>query len=363
MVKNNQIIEDKQYCMESFLQFRFIEDRNKTFKSGVIPTNFQSDAPFYHIKNSEDLENSLRDYINDLFSEKQGETALMLSGGIDSAVLAALVPEGTKCYTFRSNIPGTADESPFAKEYAEANGLDHEVIDIDWQDFVDYTPKLMHRKGAPIHSISVQIYKAASVAREAGFTNVVFGESADLLFGGQDGLFGTRRSMEEFASRYSYVDPSKVLKEGQMLYEPFERHTVDGIVNTQKFARDIYYRESSDSYDVSCSEAGVHFRSPFSKMIVDVELDIDRIASGDNKYFIREVYNRLYPDAQPRKKTPMTRAVDEYMKDWSGPKRPEFLNDIDISDFSGDQKWYIFCLEWYLNMIDNVEPSMPSIAS
>ena len=67
MANNNQIIEDKRYSMESFLQFRFIEDRNKTFKSGVIPTNFQSDAPFYHIKNSEDLENSLRDYINDLF--------------------------------------------------------------------------------------------------------------------------------------------------------------------------------------------------------------------------------------------------------------------------------------------------------
>lgn len=363
MVKNNQIIEDKQYCMESFLQFRYIEDRNKTFKSGVIPTNFQSDAPFYYIKNSTDLEKALRDYISGLFSEKQGKTALMLSGGIDSAMLAALVPKDTKCYTFRSNIPGTTDESPFAKEYAEANGLEHEVIDIDWQDFVDHTPKLMRRKGAPIHSITAQIYKAAAVARDAGFTNVLFGESADSLFGGLDELFGTKRSLEQFTERYSFVDPRMVLKEGRMNYEPFERHTIDETVNTQRFMRDIFFRESSDSYDVACSEAGVHFRSPFSKMIVDIELDIDRIASGDSKYIIREVYNRLYPNAKPRKKTPMPRAVDEYMQDWSGPQRPEFLNDIDINEFTGDQKWYIFCLEWYLNMIDGVESSMPSIAS
>ena len=47
---------------------------------------------------------------------------------------------------------------------------------------------------------------------------------------------------------------------------------------------------------------------------------------------------------------PMPRPVDEYFKTWEGPKRPEFRKDIDMTIFSGNQKWQIFCLEKFLEM-------------
>lgn len=49
-------------------------------------------------------------------------------------------------------------------------------------------------------------------------------------------------------------------------------------------------------------------------------------------------------------KVPMPRPVDEYFKTWGGPKRPEFRDDIDMSKFTGNQKWQMYCLEKYLEM-------------
>ncbi len=51
-------------------------------------------------------------------------------------------------------------------------------------------------------------------------------------------------------------------------------------------------------------------------------------------------------------KLPMPRPVDAYFKDWAGPVRPEFRSDIDMSRYTGNQKWLIWCLERFLNMIE-----------
>ncbi len=32
----------------------------------------------------------------------------------------------------------------------------------------------------------------------------------------------------------------------------------------------------------------------------------------------------------------MPRMVDEFFKDWNGPKRPEFGDDIDITKYTGN---------------------------
>ena len=46
----------------------------------------------------------------------------------------------------------------------------------------------------------------------------------------------------------------------------------------------------------------------------------------------------------------MPRPVDAYFKDWEGPKRPEFREDIDMSKLTGNQKWQLYCLEKFLDM-------------
>ena len=59
-----------------------------------------------------------------------------------------------------------------------------------------------------------------------------------------------------------------------------------------------------------------------------------------------------YPEIPTPEKIPMPRPVDAYFKTWAGPTRPEFKKDLDMSQFTGNQKWQIWCLEKYLNMIE-----------
>ena len=47
----------------------------------------------------------------------------------------------------------------------------------------------------------------------------------------------------------------------------------------------------------------------------------------------------------------MPRGVGVWLKDWKGPSRDEFLPNC-VNDLSGDQKWYVYALEWFLNLID-----------
>ena len=59
-----------------------------------------------------------------------------------------------------------------------------------------------------------------------------------------------------------------------------------------------------------------------------------------------------YPDIPVPEKLPMPRPVDMYFKDWEGPKRPEFKPDLDMTKYTGNQKWLLWCLEQFLNMVD-----------
>ena len=159
---------DKKYCMSSFLMYRAIVDENKCFSKDYIPSHFKINFPRVPISNSLDLELTIRRFVEEWTSD--GKAALALSGGIDSAIIARFMPTGSKVYTFQCIVPGkeVTNEVPQALKYVKECGLKHEVIPIYWKDMEKYAPLLMKNKGAPIHSIEVQIYKAALKAKEDG---------------------------------------------------------------------------------------------------------------------------------------------------------------------------------------------------
>ena len=53
-------------------------------------------------------------------------------------------------------------------------------------------------------------------------------------------------------------------------------------------------------------------------------------------------------------KTPMPRPMNEWMMNYSGPKREEFISYLNMSNFTGDQKWLIYSLEQFLNLLDEI---------
>lgn len=343
--------ENKNYCMSSFLMLRTIYGHDKTFKKGIVPNFFEENDDRKNVKDSFELEDRLKEVLTKQCEGKKA--AIALSGGIDSAILAKYMPEGSIAYTFKCIVPGmeVVDESPIAAKYAKECGLEHRIIEIYWDDFEKYSIELMKHKGAPIHSIEVQIYKASLRAKEDGVDVLVFGESADVNFGGQDGLLSKDWTIAEYIERYSYLLPYKVLKNPEIINEPFIKYSNNGYILTHEFNRHAYYEESMGSYKNATELANIELCAPFSKTFLSVPLDLNRIRKGENKYLVREIFNRLYPSFVIPVKTPMPRPMNEWFKNWKGPVRNEFLDNC-VSNLTGDQKWLVWSLEKFLNIID-----------
>lgn len=258
-------------------------------------------------------------------------------------------------YTFRCRVPGkkVVDESEHAAHFAEICGLKHVVVDIYWADVKSVADELMLHKGAPIHSIETQIYLAAQKVLADGFTKFIFGENADIIFGGMDGLISKDWLFGEFVDRYSYVLPYKVLKTPQMPLAPFNEFEDDGHIDGHNFINKYFRQEALGTYTNACQTAGVEFVAPYAMTYLAEPIDYARIRGGESKYIIREAFKKLFPNENLAPKIPMPRPVNEWFENWKGPVRAEFLPHC-TDNMTGNQKWMVYCLERFLNLSDKV---------
>ena len=195
--------------------------------------------------------------------------------------------------------------------------------------------------------------QAALQAKKDGIETMIIGDAADYVFGGMDGLHAKDWKYEEFKKRYIYIDPELVLNHPVDMNYAFEKYRIgqDGI-DYISFMHEYTDIESYASYDNAFNTAEMSFVDPYEIMKMADPLDLNRIRNGESKYLIRELFKIRYPELTLPEKKPMPRPVDEYFKCWSGPVCSEFRKDIDISLYSGNQKWMLWCLERYLNNIE-----------
>ena len=88
---------DKEFCMSSWLMFRTIVDKDLCFAEGIKDFHVHPSTDRTPIHNSQELENALRQQM--AIATAGGHTALALSGGIDSAILAKMMPKGSLAYS------------------------------------------------------------------------------------------------------------------------------------------------------------------------------------------------------------------------------------------------------------------------
>lgn len=329
--------------------YRYIYDESINF--GLSRKNVNINDKRTPISNGDELIDFLSAQIKAATAD--GKAALALSGGIDSAILAKFMPEGSTAYTFRCLVPGkkVIDESERAAHYAEICKLNHKIIDIYWEDVEAVVDKLMLRKGAPIHSIEAQIFIAAQKALANGCSKFIFGENADIIYGGMDGLLSKDWTFGEFVERYSYVLPYKVLRNPQMPLAPFEEFETDGRIDGHEFINKYFRQEALGTYSNACSTANMEIIMPYSLTIMANPIDYNKVRSGESKYIVREAFRKLYPGESLPRKTPMPRPVDEWFENWQGPTRKEFLPHCqEILD--GNQRWMVWALERFLNLIE-----------
>ena len=343
---------DRKYCSSSYLIYRAVIDESKQFSDKYPLRDIPYPSYREPIRTSDELYAHLKNYVDKLIGAGK-KVSIALSGGIDSAIIAKLVPRGTIAYTFKCVVPGVqvTDESQGAARYAEECGLDHRVVEIYWEDFAKYAPDLMKRKGSPIHSIEIQIHKAALQAKQDGCEVFLFGECADCIYGGHSDLLSKDYTFGQFVERWSFVQPYAVLKDFEYPLQHYQPFVHDGMVDSAKFLSIHQSPSSYKSYDNACALAGVRFATPFADTIMAEPLDLERVRRGENKYLVREVFQKLYPNWEIPGKVPMPRPMGEWLKDWEGPKRPEFWPNCHIG-MTGDQRWMIYALEQFLNIID-----------
>ena len=344
---------DKSYCMSSFLSLRYVEDADKQFFEGLHHQVYKQ-QPLERkvfVSDAHDIDIALRNVFRRIAHEKLG---MLLSGGMDSSILASYMPEGSDAYTFRF-LGGyyQKDELERAEYYASYYHLNLHYVDIDWSIVEQNVDKLMEHKGAPVHSIEPQLYVAAKQAQKDGITMLVIGDAADYVFGGMDGLLSENWSYDQYVKRSVYINPVEVLKDPYDMNELFERYRLGKrSIDYMRFYDEIVTDESYASYENAFETAEMDFIDPYELLKMAKPLDLGKIRNGDTKYLIRDLFRMKYPETAVPLKQPMPRPVDQYFANWEGPKRKEFRENIDIAKFSGNQKWLLYCLERFLNMYD-----------
>lgn len=351
-LKKVSSMTDKNYCMSSFLAFRYIEDRDKEFFDGMKGSYFEP-LPISKrtpVKTADEIGCEIALQIEGFKNKKKG---ILLSGGMDSAIVASYLP-GADAYTFRF-LGGSfqGEELKRAEYYAKTYGLTLHYVDISWETVLEYVDRVMQAKGAPVHSIEPQICQAALQAKADGIELMFVGESSDLIFGGMDGLLAKDWGFDEFIGRYTFTKPEDVLADPVSMRYLFERYRLPGDrIDFLRFMDDVFSVESSGSYLNAFAVAGMPYCDPYARLIMADKLDLDRVRGGESKYLIRELMSKRYPNIPVPNKVPMPRPVDEYFKDWGGPTRAEFKRDLDISKLNGNQKWQIWCLERFLDKFE-----------
>ena len=342
---------DKNFCMSSYLAFRYIEKPDVDFAEGLHHKNFVPipDDKRIAVKTAVDIDNAIKNNFAKLDGRKLG---IMLSGGMDSAILASYM-SGADAYTFRF-LGGKfqSEETRRAEYYARTYGLTLHYVDIDWKAIEPHIDPVMKRKAAPVHSIEPQIMCAALQAKADGVDMMIIGESSDLIFGGMDQLISRDWTFDDFVRRYTFTDPNKVLVEPADVNYLFERYRQGDSIDFMRFMDNVFSIESSGSYWNAFGLARLDYYDPYANLKPAAPLDLNRIRNGEPKYLIRELFSTKYPDVPVPNKIPMPRPVDEYFKNWQGPIRAEFKRGLDMQNFSGNQKWQLYCLERFLNLID-----------
>lgn len=342
---------DKNYCMSSYLALRYVVDENKEFGVGLHHQRYcqRSNNLKLPVGNVAEIDLALRNVFCLIQNER---LAILLSGGMDSACLAAYMPEGADAYTFRF-LGGVfqSEELKRAEYYAKTYRLNLHYVDIDWSVMDRCVDAVMSEKGAPVHSIEPQLFYAAQRAKQDDISMLIIGDGADYVFGGMDGLLSRDWSFDQYVNRVIYTDPSLVLREPVSMNPLFEHYRIGpNSIDFLRFYDEIITDESYSSYENAFRAAGIAHIDPYEWLKMSTPLDLNRNRSGDSKYLIRELFRMKYPDYPVPEKLPMPRPVDAYFKNWNGVSRMEFRSDIDYSSLSGNQKWQLYCLERFLNI-------------
>lgn len=332
ITRNQPTLSDTSVRQASeYLSFR-------SFFTGFKPTPTQLTkvATFSELANFIEHEISLAD-----------SPALLLSGGMDSAVLAPYMPRGSTAYTvYHPKIERT--EVAIARSYAEKFELVHKVIEMDLDQYFEVMNGLMVAKKMPLSPAEPVLHILALHASKDGHSHVVTGGGADTKQGGFPRLRKHRwQNSYQKKLQKLYLDSSKVLQQFSDISHVLSNYVlcspIGKIVDTKTFLREIGTERFA--FENAVTQAGVSHIAPFDSC--DSLLDM-RMNRALPKYFIQKFYRQIYGRMPPQKFG--LQKPSFALKDYH-PERDEFNKEFDYEGLDYNRKFLIYSLERFMNEV------------
>lgn len=342
---------DYDFCLSSYLAFRYVVKKGIGWTLDAMPEfpNEEEQGSIV-VNNVEQIDNELSKITREVCA-KYKKPALFLSSGIDSAIIGAYLPKSTLCYTIRFEAENAIDESIHAEQIAYHLGMKHRVVNVTWQDYDHFMDALMINKKAPLHPAEISLFMATLAAKRDGADVIFVGNGADSTFGGMDKLLSKDWSFDEFVNRYTYTQPRDVLIHPVDMQWAFETYQTEKGINVSGFLKKVHGLGIIQMFENAVHFGGCTIEAPFEKLALGIPLDLNRIRNGEPKYLLVELYGKLFGNLPRIPKIPFARPMEQWMRDWKGTKRKEFKK-LDIGKFTGEQKWQLYCLERFLNILD-----------
>ncbi|MDE2262985.1 MAG: asparagine synthase (glutamine-hydrolyzing) [Gammaproteobacteria bacterium] len=115
---------------------------------------------------------------------------VFLSGGLDSSTVVSLLSRealaGLKTFSVAYDFGKEFDETPFARQVAQAFHTDHQEVRMSAQDFVRFIPAFAWHMDEPVaDSAAISLYYVSKLARQEVVV-CLSGEGSDEIFAGYD---------------------------------------------------------------------------------------------------------------------------------------------------------------------------------
>lgn len=329
-------------ALQQFLEFGYTFDDHATSLEGVfkLPPGHSMEVvngatlapkPFFVAPAPEaaDLRNHLEreSELHDTLSEVVGQhliadvpVGLLLSGGLDSSVIAALAARRTRITTISMGFAESRiDERPFARLVATHIGSDHREITIhprEISDGLEDVAWFFDDLFADWGTVSTRLmYKKC---REAGIKVVLVGEGSDELFGGYP-IFETARDLRgpmtwrlfQLYRRYAGRRYGSQFSKFLATMRGYLDQTGDGMFQAVRLfeTRNQLPNNYVMKVDKASMSVSVEARAPFlDRRVAELAYRTpasELLKNGTNKNLLRsmaEQYNLLPPEITRREK-------------------------------------------------------------
>ena len=333
-----------EFCVGCFLRYR-------SFPNHVSPIE---NKRFFNLNKTNVVisnKNDLDAYLSKVFENVDiKNTGIMLSGGIDSALLASYMPSGTIAFTLSYPESKNRDEVERARFFADKFNLKLVIVEVTFDDVINFQDELMIHKGQPLSSIEIGIYKMCLEAKKYNLKKLVTGMGADGIFGGTFNLMSRDWTNEEFVDRFTYIKPEIIMHNPPNTLMFFEKYYSSPYFDMYGFLDDVESEYTLSYFLNPCELAEIELVAPYESCVRNFELDRIGMISGKEKILLRNLFKEHNGFDFVGIKYAFPRPIDYWSKMYDESLDSLFIKDAYSKLSNYEQQWILYTTNHFVKL-------------